>query len=159
MRAIDAESGDVLATSQAVGMRAPRSRSRSRSPTARREYERAEPAAAAARGRGGDSTPASQLPNLRAAGGAARGGGGGDANLCVGARVRARRSGAVGVVAYLGRTHFKPGRWVGVILDNSALGRHDGEVDSVRYFVTPRRAKSGVFLRVAAVDLVGAQYE
>ena len=149
VRAIDAESGDVLATSQAVRMRAP---------AARREYEHTVPAAARG-GAVGSTPPTSQVPNLRASSGAARGGGGSGTKLRVGARVRVRRSGAVGVVAYVGRTHFKPGRWVGVVLENScsAHGKHDGEVDHVRYFVTPRRAKSGVFLRTAAVDLIGAQ--
>lgn len=40
-----------------------------------------------------------------------------------------------GVIAYAGKTHFKPGNWVGVIYDK-AVGKNDGSLDGKRYTMT-----------------------
>ena len=75
-------------------------------------------------------------------------------SLWIGARVRLRKSGAEGIVTYEGNCHFKPGRWIGIVLIDGSLGKHDGVVDGVRYFTTTRRAKTGLFVRSAALDLL-----
>ncbi|XP_038051604.1 kinesin-like protein KIF13B [Patiria miniata] len=49
-----------------------------------------------------------------------------------------------GVVKFVGNTTFRPGVWVGVALD-SAVGKHNGCVQGVRYFTC--RPKHGIFVR------------
>ncbi|XP_055384218.1 restin homolog [Condylostylus longicornis] len=49
-----------------------------------------------------------------------------------------------GIVAYIGETHFAPGEWVGVIL-NDPSGKNDGCVSGKRYFQC--EAKHGIFSR------------
>lgn len=49
-----------------------------------------------------------------------------------------------GVIAFVGRTHFAPGLWVGVRLDE-ACGHHNGTLDGKRYFHAP--TNTGVFVR------------
>ncbi|XP_022106893.1 kinesin-like protein KIF13A isoform X4 [Acanthaster planci] len=49
-----------------------------------------------------------------------------------------------GVVKFAGNTAFRPGIWIGVALD-SAVGKHNGCVQGVRYFTC--RPKHGIFVR------------
>ena len=50
-----------------------------------------------------------------------------------------------GRIQYIGDTQFAPGDWAGVVLDE-ALGKNDGSVAGVKYFMCePRR---GVFARL-----------
>eukprot|EP01065_Artemidia_motanka_P004223 TRINITY_DN12020_c0_g1_i3.p1 TRINITY_DN12020_c0_g1~~TRINITY_DN12020_c0_g1_i3.p1 ORF type:complete len:470 (+),score=138.43 TRINITY_DN12020_c0_g1_i3:829-2238(+) len=73
-------------------------------------------------------------------------------HVCTGQRVAVLRdSGAatLGTVRYYGHTRFAAGEWVGIEVDDSEDGRHDGEVDGVRYF---RCAYGrGLFVRPSAV--------
>jgi len=39
-----------------------------------------------------------------------------------------------GVIAYIGKTHFKSGIWVGIVYDQP-VGKNDGSVDGQRYFI------------------------
>jgi len=64
--------------------------------------------------------------------------------LLVGESVQVRPSNNTGVVAYLGRTEFASGTWVGVELDTHQ-GKNDGAVKGIRYFTCP--AKKGVFVK------------
>ena len=60
------------------------------------------------------------------------------------------QDGRIAVVRYVGDTHFAPGDWVGVDLDDNS-GKNDGSVQGQRYFdCEPGR---GMFIRpgVAAV--------
>ena len=70
--------------------------------------------------------------------------------LQVGESVQLRPSNNCGVVAYVGGTHFAGGTWVGVELD-AAQGKHDGEVQGVRYFTCA--ARRGVMVRPRSVKL------
>ena len=51
-------------------------------------------------------------------------------------------------IRFVGSTHFAPGDWIGVELDDDT-GKNDGEVQGQRYFDCP--ASSGMFVRPAAV--------
>ena len=56
--------------------------------------------------------------------------------------------GRAATVQYVGNTHFAPGDWVGVELED-ASGKNNGEVQGQRYFDCP--ASHGMFVRPAAV--------
>merc|ERR1719285_821500 len=61
----------------------------------------------------------------------------------IGTSVHVRNYGP-GVVRFAGETHFAPGFFIGVELDE-ALGKHDGFYDGRRYFQA--RPNTGVFVR------------
>lgn len=74
--------------------------------------------------------------------------------LNVGQRVVVKKSGAPGVVRFVGPCDAMPaGFWVGVELDDSSAGKHDGEVKGVRLF-GPCASKGGICTRP---DLVVAE--
>lgn len=50
-----------------------------------------------------------------------------------------------GHIAYIGETHFAPGEWAGVVLDEPN-GKNDGCVSGKRYFQC--EAKRGIFSRL-----------
>lgn len=50
-----------------------------------------------------------------------------------------------GHIAYIGETHFAPGDWAGVVLDEPN-GKNDGSISGKRYFQC--EAKKGVFSRL-----------
>ena len=52
-----------------------------------------------------------------------------------------------------GTTHFAPGEWVGVVLDNDLFGRNDGMVMGTRYFACD--PGHGLFVRPSQVVTVG----
>lgn len=57
-----------------------------------------------------------------------------------------------GILRYLGRTSFRDGIWAGIEVDDGFEGKHDGSVDSVRYFICgPER---GVFVPAEKIMLV-----
>ena len=64
--------------------------------------------------------------------------------LIVGQNVRISPESKLGVVSYVGKTHFASGIWVGVELD-TPTGRNDGSVDGTVYFKC--RPKYGIFVR------------
>lgn len=64
--------------------------------------------------------------------------------LVVGESVMISPYNKTGAVAFLGRTQFSPGLWVGVELD-TPTGRNDGSVSGVKYFEC--KPKYGVFVR------------
>jgi len=67
-----------------------------------------------------------------------------------GTRVHVRNYGS-GVVRFTGETHFAPGVFIGVELDE-ALGKHDGFYDGKRYFQA--RPNSGVFVRQRRLSVI-----
>ncbi|KAK9763990.1 hypothetical protein K7432_008887 [Basidiobolus ranarum] len=71
--------------------------------------------------------------------------------VSVGDRVLIATSQRYGQVAYIGRTEFGSGEWIGVELDN-ADGRHDGTVNGVQYFSTENQR--GVFVRRDSLQLL-----
>lgn len=64
--------------------------------------------------------------------------------LVVGESVMISPYNKTGAVAFIGRTQFSPGLWVGVELD-TPTGRNDGSVSGVKYFEC--KPKYGVFVR------------
>ena len=56
--------------------------------------------------------------------------------------------GRVGIIRFVGKTCFAEGMWYGVELDEPT-GRHDGEVQKVRYFTTSRNC--GTFVKISSV--------
>jgi len=51
----------------------------------------------------------------------------------VGRKVELTHKNTRGVIAYIGKTNFAPGKWIGVILDEPK-GKNDGSVQGVEYF-------------------------
>lgn len=51
----------------------------------------------------------------------------------VGRKVELTNKNTRGVIAYIGKTNFAPGKWIGVILDEPK-GKNDGTVQGVEYF-------------------------
>eukprot|EP00756_Hemistasia_phaeocysticola_P041458 Hpha_TRINITY_DN16919_c1_g1::TRINITY_DN16919_c1_g1_i2::g.56406::m.56406 len=73
-------------------------------------------------------------------------------SISTGQRVAVLRDGGaacLGTVRFVGRTLFAAGEWVGVEVDDAEGGRHDGEVDGMRYFSC--RSGHGLFVRPSAV--------
>ncbi|XP_013781002.1 dynactin subunit 1-like isoform X2 [Limulus polyphemus] len=64
--------------------------------------------------------------------------------LKVGNRVEVVGKDVKGKVAFIGTTHFSPGKWVGVILDESK-GKNNGTVQGKSYFQCPD--SHGIFVR------------
>ena len=61
----------------------------------------------------------------------------------IGNRCKVKATGTVGTVRYVGKTHFAPGIWVGVMLDEP-VGKNNGSVKDRRYFECPD--KYGIFV-------------
>lgn len=55
-----------------------------------------------------------------------------------------------GQIAFIGETHFAPGDWAGVVLDD-ASGKNDGCVSGKRYFQC--EPKRGIFSRLTRLTL------
>lgn len=55
-----------------------------------------------------------------------------------------------GQIAFIGETHFAPGDWAGIVLDD-ASGKNDGCVSGKRYFQC--EPKRGIFSRLTRLTL------
>ncbi|XP_071536929.1 dynactin subunit 1 isoform X4 [Panulirus ornatus] len=67
-----------------------------------------------------------------------------DKSLRVGQRVEVNGKDTLGTVAYVGSTHFSPGKWVGVVLDEKK-GKNNGSVQGKSYFQCEEGC--GIFVR------------
>lgn len=67
-----------------------------------------------------------------------------DKSLRVGQRVEVNGKDTLGTVAYVGSTHFSPGKWVGVVLDERK-GKNNGSVQGKSYFQCEEGC--GIFVR------------
>ena len=59
----------------------------------------------------------------------------------------------MGIVKFLGKTKFKPGKWVGVELEENFVGKNDGSISGVRYFKCSGKMK-GIFVRPDSVEAI-----
>lgn len=59
--------------------------------------------------------------------------------------------GHIGIVQFVGDTHFAPGDWIGVVFDD-AVGKNDGSVQGTRYFECV--AGHGMFVRPAVATVL-----
>eukprot|EP00928_Gymnodinium_smaydae_P061177 TRINITY_DN4532_c0_g1_i2.p1 TRINITY_DN4532_c0_g1~~TRINITY_DN4532_c0_g1_i2.p1 ORF type:complete len:847 (-),score=232.12 TRINITY_DN4532_c0_g1_i2:74-2614(-) len=71
-----------------------------------------------------------------------------------GSRVQVRGLDPEGTIRFCGTTHFAPGVWVGIELDE-ASGKNDGSVKDVRYFTC--EPKRGIFVRLSVVSRVNGK--
>ncbi|KAL3319105.1 CAP-GLY domain-containing linker protein 1 [Cichlidogyrus casuarinus] len=72
--------------------------------------------------------------------------------IIIGSRVRVNKDDSkVGIVAFIGKTTFAPGEWIGINLD-SPLGKNDGSVQGTQYFQAD--PNHGLFARIANVELL-----
>ncbi|KAI9230744.1 MAG: hypothetical protein DHS80DRAFT_20987 [Piptocephalis tieghemiana] len=65
-------------------------------------------------------------------------------------RVRVETLSLEGTVRYLGPTHFKPGTWAGLELDEEGTGKNDGSVGGEAYFSCP--PATGIFVLVSKLS-------
>jgi dynactin 1 len=64
--------------------------------------------------------------------------------------VRAQVQGKVGVIRFVGTTHFQTGKWIGIELDD-AQGKNSGVVQGKRYFDC--KTNHGMFVRPSQVKV------
>mmetsp|Transcript_6150 Transcript_6150/g.11358 ORF Transcript_6150/g.11358 Transcript_6150/m.11358 type:complete len:598 (+) Transcript_6150:96-1889(+) len=69
----------------------------------------------------------------------------------IGDRVSLAKTGHQGKVAYEGKVKFRPGHWIGVVLDR-AVGLNNGMVKGVRYFECKPRC--GIFVPASALRIL-----
>ncbi|XP_060529168.1 dynactin subunit 1 [Cylas formicarius] len=67
----------------------------------------------------------------------------------IGQRVEVPSKGVQGTIAFIGKTNFAPGKWIGLILDE-AKGKNDGSVQGVEYFKCEENF--GMFVREPQVQ-------
>mmetsp|Transcript_1536 Transcript_1536/g.3517 ORF Transcript_1536/g.3517 Transcript_1536/m.3517 type:complete len:527 (-) Transcript_1536:375-1955(-) len=69
----------------------------------------------------------------------------------VGDKVSLIKTGHHGMVAYEGKVKFRPGHWIGVVL-NKPAGLNNGMVKGVRYFAC--KARYGIFVPASALKII-----
>jgi hypothetical protein len=62
----------------------------------------------------------------------------------INSRVRVESMNIEGTLRFLGSTHFKPGTWAGIELDDEGTGKNDGSVAGHVYFTCP--PQTGIFV-------------
>ncbi|CAI2730926.1 unnamed protein product [Schistosoma spindalis] len=77
-----------------------------------------------------------------------------EGKLKIGSRVEVTGKDVVGTIAYIGTTQFSPGKWVGVILEESK-GKNNGTVQGKRYFTCEEN--HGIFVRPSQLTLLDDQ--
>ncbi|CAH8602182.1 unnamed protein product [Schistosoma rodhaini] len=77
-----------------------------------------------------------------------------EGKLKIGSRVEVTGKDVVGTIAYIGATQFSPGKWVGVILEESK-GKNNGTVQGKRYFTCEEN--HGIFVRPSQLTLLDDQ--
>lgn len=60
-----------------------------------------------------------------------------------------------GIIRYLGPVNFRDGIWAGIELDE-LLGKHDGQIDGVRYFSCPQN--HGLFIKYSFLEHCNPHY-
>ncbi|XP_071478816.1 dynactin subunit 1-like [Diadema antillarum] len=74
-----------------------------------------------------------------------------DKPVKIGSRVEIVGKGWVGKVGFIGTTHFAPGKWIGVILDEPK-GKNNGIVQGKKYFSCPDN--HGILIRQSQVNVL-----